>query len=105
MLARGFAPTDEDLQVERCYIDLGSKPLADEQPPSWGLLFPAEAMAEPKLLLGQNTGNSRLSQDHKHAFPFQREMIPFSLLLLLWVLKGLSLNGPTGNFATLSTNI
>ena len=43
-----------DVQVEKYYINLGSKPRADEQLPSWWLLFLAQAPAEPKLLLAKN---------------------------------------------------
>ena len=100
----GLAPTYGEAQVEKYYIDLGSKPRADKQLPSWWLLFLAKAPAEPKLLLAKNR-HSRLSQDRKHASPFQREMIHSSHLLLLWVLKRLSLNIPTRNSVTLTHNI
>ena len=100
----GLAPTYGEAQVEKYYINLGSKPRADKQLPSWWLLFLAKAPAEPKLLLAKNR-HSRLSQDHKHASPFQREMIHSSHLLLLWVFKRLSLNIPTRNSVTLTHNI
>ena len=44
------------MQVEKYNISLGSKPRADEQLPSWWLLFLAKAPAKNKLLLAKIMG-------------------------------------------------